>query len=99
VWFQATKDPAAPSDLAVFDALETASQQLDDERDTARDKILEDVALQRTPAVTARADLDALLWADGALYHAWRLAESLRIASGNRQLPVDKAHLSGEEDR
>jgi phosphate:Na+ symporter len=24
-----------------------------------------------------------LVWADLALYHAWRLAESLRIASGN----------------
>jgi hypothetical protein len=23
------------------------------------------------------------VWADLALYHAWRLAESLRIASGN----------------
>jgi len=39
------------------------------------------VALQRTPA-TARARLDTLVWADAALYHAWRLAESLRIASG-----------------
>ena len=99
VWLDATKDPAAPSDLTVFNALEKASQRLNDERDTGRDKILEDVALQRTPAVTARADLDALLWADGALYHAWRLAESLRIASGNRRHPVDNAHLSGEEGR
>jgi phosphate:Na+ symporter len=98
-WLDATKYPVAPSDLTVFNALEKASQQLDDERDTGRDKILEDVALQRTPAITARADLDALLWADGALHHAWRLAESLRIASGNSRLPVDKAHLSGEEDR
>ena len=40
-----------------------------------------------------------ILWADGALHHAWRLAELLKIASGNRRLPVDKAHLSGEEDR
>ena len=31
---------------------------------------------------TARAGLDTLVWADLALYHAWRLAESLRIASG-----------------
>jgi len=29
-----------------------------------------------------RAGLDTLAWADAALYHAWRLAESLRIASG-----------------
>src|SRR5262249_1706645 len=26
--------------------------------------------------------LDTLAWANGAVYHAWRLAESLRIASG-----------------
>jgi phosphate:Na+ symporter len=32
--------------------------------------------------VTARAFLDTLAWADRALYHAWRLADSLRIASG-----------------
>jgi hypothetical protein len=31
---------------------------------------------------TARAGLDTLVWADLALYHSWRLAESLRIASG-----------------
>jgi len=34
------------------------------------------------PSATARAGLDTLAWADAALYHAWRLAESLRIASG-----------------
>ena len=44
--------------------------------------MLEDVALQRTPIVTARAGLVTLAWADGALYHAWRLAQSLRIAAG-----------------
>jgi phosphate:Na+ symporter len=40
------------------------------------------VALQRIPAATARAGLDTLAWANGAVYHGWRLAESLRIASG-----------------
>jgi hypothetical protein len=44
--------------------------------------MLEDVALQRMPTETARAGLDTLVWADLALYHAWRLAESLQIASG-----------------
>jgi phosphate:Na+ symporter len=34
------------------------------------------------PSATARAGLDTLAWANTALYHAWRLAESLRIASG-----------------
>ena len=26
--------------------------------------------------------LDTLAWADSSLYHAWRLADSLRIAAG-----------------
>ena len=63
-------------------ALEAASKQLDGERRAGRHALLEDVALQRMPTETARGALDALAWADGALYHAWRLAESLRLASG-----------------
>jgi phosphate:Na+ symporter len=80
-WLEATKEPEATPALAVFKALEESSKQLGTERKNARALILEDIALQRTPAATARASLDALVWADGALYHAWRLAESLRIAS------------------
>jgi phosphate:Na+ symporter len=67
----------------VFEALEDSSKQLGLERKTGRDRILEDVALQRMPSATARAGLDTLAWADAALHHAWRLAESIRIASGN----------------
>jgi hypothetical protein len=70
--------------LAIFKAMEAASKGLADERKTGRDKILQDVALQRTPAETARNGLDMLAWADSAFYHVWRLAESLRIASGNQ---------------
>jgi phosphate:Na+ symporter len=81
-WLDATKDPAATPEPAIFKALESASKQLNDERKTGREKILEDIALQRTPMATARAALETLMWADLALYHAWRLAESLRIASG-----------------
>jgi len=40
--------------------------------------------LQQMPAETARNALEMLGWADAALYHAWRLAESLRIASGKQ---------------
>jgi len=45
--------------------------------------------LQRIPAATARDGLDILAWADGALYHAWRLAESLRVAAGSPRMPAD----------
>jgi phosphate:Na+ symporter len=81
-WLEATKDPGAKTAPAVFKALEDSSKQLSAERKTGRHRILEDVALQRMPSATARAGLDTLAWADAALYHAWRLAESLRIASG-----------------
>jgi phosphate:Na+ symporter len=83
-WLDTTKDPEAAPGAAVFNAMGNASSRLADERKTGRDKILQDVALQRTPAETARTGLELLGWADGTFYHAWRLAESLRIASGNQ---------------
>jgi len=81
-WLDATKDPKSRPDSAVFKALEDASKRLASERKAGREKMLEDVALQRTPAATVRAALEVLMWTDGTLYRAWRLAESLRIASG-----------------
>jgi phosphate:Na+ symporter len=81
-WHEATEDPEAAPAPAIFKAVEEASKQLSAERQTGRAQMLEDVALQRTPTATARAGLDMLVWADLALYRAWRLAESLRIASG-----------------
>jgi phosphate:Na+ symporter len=81
-WLDATKDPKTAPNPAIFKTVEDASKSLAAERRSGRAALLEDVALQRIPAATARAGLDTLVWADGALYHAWRLAESLRIASG-----------------
>jgi phosphate:Na+ symporter len=81
-WLDATKDPEATPAPAVFRSVEDASKRLRAERESDRPKLLEDVALQRTPAGTARAGLDALAWAESGLYHAWRLTESLRTASG-----------------
>jgi phosphate:Na+ symporter len=87
-WLDATQDAKVMPDAAVFKALEEASKQLSAQRKAGRETLLEDVALQRTQAATARAALDALVWADSALYHAWRLTESLRIASGQRTAAV-----------
>jgi phosphate:Na+ symporter len=81
-WLAATADPESTPDPAIFATLEGASKRLSAEAKAGREKTLEDVALQRAPAATARAVLETLAWADGTLYHAWRLAESLRIASG-----------------
>jgi phosphate:Na+ symporter len=79
---EASREPGAPIDPAVFAAVAAASQRLSEQRKMGRETLLEDVALQRMPAAAARAGLDALVWADLALYHAWRLAESLREAAG-----------------
>ena len=81
-WLDATKDPKATLDAATFGRVEEASKQLNAERKAGREQLLQDIALQRAPTAVARAGLDALLWADGALYHAWRLIESVRAASG-----------------
>jgi hypothetical protein len=78
----ATKDLQSAVDPAVFTGVEDASKQLSAERKTSREKLLEDLALQRIPTATARAGLEALMWADLTLHHSWRLAESLRASSG-----------------
>jgi phosphate:Na+ symporter len=83
-WLEATKDPNAAQGPAIAEAMEDASKRLTDERKTIRGKTLEDVAVQRIPAETARSGLEMLSWAEGALYHAWRFPESLRIASGGQ---------------
>ncbi|MDQ0563584.1 phosphate:Na+ symporter [Rhizobium mesoamericanum] len=81
-WLELSRDPKAVPDPTVYSAIEAASKQLRRESEISRTKLLEDIALQRTSMAAARADLDLLTWANGTLYHAWRLAESLRAASG-----------------
>lgn len=83
-WLEATKRPEAKPDPAVFKKLEEASKRLSAEGKADRQKMLEDVALQRTQTGTARAVLETLSWSDLTMYHSWRLAESLRIASGQQ---------------
>jgi phosphate:Na+ symporter len=82
-WLDATNNPESAHDPSIFKAVEDASKQLSAERKIGREQTLEDVALQRTPTATARGSLEMLAWADLTLYRAWRLGESLRIASGN----------------
>jgi phosphate:Na+ symporter len=81
-WLDATQDPSATPDPAIFAALEEASKGLSAHCKAGREKTLENIAWQRVPTATARVTLDTLAWADRTLYHAWRLAEALRNASG-----------------
>lgn len=82
-WLEAVKHPEQAPAPEVFNSLEAAAGALSAECKAARAKLLEDLAHQRNPAATVRAALDLLAWADSALYHCWRLADSLRIASGH----------------
>src|SRR5262249_18388381 len=81
-WLDAAQDPEAASEPAVVVALGDASKRLSADCKAGRARTLEDLGLQRTAAAAPRPVLATLAWADSALYHAWRLAESLRIASG-----------------
>ncbi len=98
-WLDATKGPETACGLAILKALANTPKRIADQRATGPDKILQDVALQRTPGEAARYGLELLARADGAFYHAWCLAESLRIASDRRRTPMDNQSLAREEDR
>jgi phosphate:Na+ symporter len=69
-WLDATRSPDAEVDPAIYRGLEAASKQLAVDRDAGREQLLQDIALQRRPAASAGAGLDALAWADGTLDHA-----------------------------
>ena len=82
-WLDASRDPEAAPAAGVFEALEASAKQLGVERDAGREKLLEDLALQRLPAATARGALETQAWAAAVVSHTSRLAESLRIAAGH----------------
>jgi phosphate:Na+ symporter len=80
-WLDATGDPAATPDAVISAMLLDASRRVGAERRVNRDALLEEVAGQRVPAAAARAIIEALAWADAAMHHAWRLAESLKLSA------------------
>ena len=98
-WLDAARDPKTSGDPAILKVVEEASRLLNDERRAAREKILEDVALQRTSTRSARAALDALAWASAALYHAWRTIASLKIAADAGEAEADDVDLVTENRR
>lgn len=80
-WLGAMKDPARAIPTSIFEDVSAASSLLADERKAEREKILETVARQEISPAIADQRMDALLSADRALHHSWRLIDSLRIAS------------------
>ncbi len=95
-WLDAAREPKTSDDPAILKAVEQASRQLNEESRAAREKILQDLALQRTRTEGARAALDALAWASAALYHAWRTIVSLKIAADADEAVVDDVGLATE---
>ncbi len=83
-WLEATSDPALAPDPAILARLETAAQDARDEYERGRQHLLEQIALHRLPMATARGRIETLNWGRDSLYHAWRLAASLRTASDAR---------------
>lgn len=81
-WLGAQKEPPGPVDAAIVDAIEAASARLAAEAKASREKILEDIALQRLPASAAQNMLDSLSWAESSLHRAWRMTSSLNVAAG-----------------
>ncbi len=80
-WLDAIEDPASPLPTSVFDDVSSASSRVAMDRKAEREEILEAVARQQSTVATADQRMEALLFADRALYHSWRLIDSLRIAS------------------
>lgn len=97
-WLHATRDLRTSVEPAVIAAIEDAAHLVAEERRISRDKLLEDVALQRVSTRTARNALEALSWADRAVYHVWRLAESLRTASSGEATQGSAAHNPEQVD-
>src|SRR5262245_15486678 len=89
-WLDASSDPNATVDPTASLAIHEASKRLSEDSRIEREQLLDDVALKRTPTATARGALDALAWADGALYDAWRLTESLQTTAA-----YDRSHVVG----
>jgi phosphate:Na+ symporter len=81
-WCEWWAMPAESKGGAPVGQLEEASQAMRDLRKSQRDGLLEALAGGRARPVDANARLDAVRWLDGAVYHAWRLADSLDQAMG-----------------
>lgn len=80
-WLSASADPAHAIPADVFDGIASASARLAADRKIERERILESVAVQQLNVSEGDRRLEALLSFDRALYHSWRLIESIRIAA------------------
>lgn len=82
-WLDAIKNPASVVATKVFDDVSAAASRFAEDRKAERERILETVARRQTTVAIGDERMEALLSADRALYHSWRLIESLRNAAGS----------------
>src|SRR5690606_5815819 len=77
-WIDVNTAPAVRRDSVAV--LAESSAAFAAERKRRRERLLESVARGELRTTDAMAGLERVRWTDGALYHAWRLADSLRAA-------------------
>lgn len=80
-WLSASAEPLHAVPSGVFDDISAASARLSADRKIERERVLESIARQQLTVSAGDQRLEALLSLDRALYHAWRLIESIRIAT------------------
>jgi phosphate:Na+ symporter len=81
-WVAWSREPSSSRGEAPVAQLEKASLAVRDLRKSRRELVLRDLADGRAQPATANSELESLRWLNGAIYHAWRVADSLRQSMG-----------------
>lgn len=82
VWIVWTRKDAATRTEPPVGQLENASHAVRDLRKARRDRILAELADGKAQPANANRELESLRWLNGTVYHAWRVADSLRQSMG-----------------
>ncbi len=83
-WIVWSREDAKARGEAPVSQLEAASIAVRDLRKARRDQILRSLADGQAQPLSATRELESLRWLNGAIYHAWRVADSLRQSMGEK---------------
>ena len=93
-WAETPGSPHLSPDDTIMEELAAAAAELAQARRHGRDGTLAEIAAGRLSSQAGRTALDRLRWADGVVFHAWRLAESIRRAAApNAQTTAEGVSL------
>jgi len=81
-WISWGRDDSSGRGDAPVGQLEAASQAVSQLRKARRDEVLRALADGRAQPTNATRELESLRWLNSTIYHAWRLADSLRASMG-----------------